>query len=653
MTATLSVELASSRDDFSVRQYSVHERLSAPFAVELVAVSGNADVELEELTGQRAVFAIATETSARRYHGVCVFAEQIEVEPRGVSTYVLHIAPQLALLGRRVNYRVFQHKNVREIVAEILDEWGVEHEWRIDAAEHPTLEYRVQYAETDLAFVGRILATEGISYFFEHSADASRLVLNDAPERGEPRADALPHAAGPEERTLGFHVSEVRVSQGLRSGQLRVRDYDARRATRYELAQQAAEGSDLERRLEIYQHRPGAFTTEGHDPSGTPAADDLGVARSDERHGARLARIGLEQERATRQLVSFGSNAIDLHTGSVFSIEGHPRADLRADRHLLVIELALYGAPSDPLHLSGQAVFTAQRYRPPREARTPRIHGLENAIVVGPGGEEIHTDEFGRVRVQFLWDRGGSFNERSSCWIRVSQGWAGGGFGMVALPRVGQEVLVSFLGGDPDQPIVVGRVYNATSVLPHALPENKTVSCWRSRSTPQSAGFNELRFEDKAGSEQVYLHAERDLDEEVGHNHHLRVRAAESIRVGSSQSVSVGGKRTETIGNGDELVVREGDKMIDVLDGDTIVTCENGKIALENGIAFIRMLRDKIELHTGRGASLTLEGDRITLAARVIELNAIDEARVVSARDVFVDGTRQTDIHGGLIKLNC
>ncbi len=656
---TLSMELEGATDAFSVRQCSVHERLSTPFDIEVIALCSNADVDIAALSGARATVELhgasgsGGEAAAHRYHGVCLLAEQLESEGTGLSTYVFHIGPRLSLLGYRSNHRVFQHQNVRQIVTTLLDEWGVEHRWRIDPDAHPPFEYRVQYGETDLSFVERLLESAGITYTFEHDADLTRVVLDDAPLSRQARTPPLPWVAHGAERTREAQVSDVRVATRLRSGRHRIRDVDFRRATRYVLAAETQAGSELEQRLEVYGYHPGAFTTEGHPAGDTRVADDLGVARSDERHGARLARIGLEQHRASRRTVSFSTTAVDLRAGTVFTLEGHPRSDLGADQQLLVTELAILGSFDHPLHITGQAVFGSEPYRPPAETRAPRIHGIESAVVVGPAGDEIYTDEHGRVRVQFHWDRHGGHDERSSCWLRVSQGWAGGGFGMMAIPRVGQEVLVSFLGGNPDQPVVVGRLYNATSRVPYALPDNETVSCWRSRSTPNSEGFNELRFEDKAGSEQIYLHAERDLDEEVGHDHGLRVRRNERVRVGGAQSVSVGGKRTESIGHGDELVVRHGDKTVEVADGDTVVTCENGKIELQNGIAFVRMLRDKIELHTGRGAAITLEGDRIILAANTIELSAVSDVRVESSRTVHVDATSETDIRGGIIKLNC
>jgi type VI secretion system secreted protein VgrG len=640
MTNLLTIQFESSRDSFDVRQFSVHEEISAPFEIDLVALCTSA---------------------ARAYHGVCLSAEQIRGVPSGASTYSIRVGPRLALLGQRTNYRIFQHKTVQEIVRTVLSEWNVDHDWRIDTSGHPSFEYRVQYAETDLAFMHRLLASSGISYYFEHTSEATRLVLNDSPEQSPPRREALPYLEAPPGSMSAPYATEVRVAHGLRGGRLRIRDHDFRLGTRHVLAQEASAGDDLEQRLEEYRYQPGAFLTEGHAGGGTPVADDQGVARSDAQYGSRLVRSRLDRRRETRRRVSMVTTARDIGAGTVITVDGHPRSELSHEHKLLVTEAALSGSHERFMYTHIEALFAEEPFRPAAPPSPPKIHGVESATVVGPSGDEIYTDEYGRVRVQFHWDREGHHDERSSCWMRVSQGWAGTGFGIVALPRVGQEVLVSFVGGDPDQPLIVGRVYNATHAVPHSLPEHKTVSCWRTRSTPNGTGFNELRFEDKAGEEEVYLHAERDLREEVKRQHHLRVGASESIRVGAGQTVRVGGdqsvtvieKRYEKIGKGDDLMVSEGDKTTEVATGDYVLTCDTGKIELKNAMAHILMFESRIELHTGRGAAITLDGDTISLAAKTIELWSLENVDVRAEKKVVVNGTDEVDVHGGMIKLNC
>ena len=213
--------------------------------------------------------------------------------------------------------------------------------------------------------------------------------------------------------------------------------------------------------------------------------------------------------RVDRRTVSFDTNTIDLWPGQVFCMDKHPHAELTDETKLLVTEFSVEGTPGGEWSMSGQAAFTDAPYRPPQRTLKPRVEGVQSAQVVGPQGQEIHTDEFGRVRVQFPWDREGKHDDGSSCWIRVSQGWAGTGYGMIVIPRIGQEVMVGFLEGDPDQPIIVGRVYNAKQAVPYKLPEHKTRSTWKSDSSLGSGGFNEIMFEDIKGQELVWEQAQK------------------------------------------------------------------------------------------------------------------------------------------------
>lgn len=261
---------------------------------------------------------------------------------------------------------------------------------------------------------------------------------------------------------------------------------------------------------------------------------------------------------------------------------------------------------------TGSAVFATDPYAPQRKTKKPRIKGVQSAIVVGPRAgtakDEIHTDEFGRVRVQFAWDRENQFDERSSCWLRVSQGWGGGGYGMIALPRVGHEVLIEFFEGDPDQPIVVGRVYNNTTRVPYKLPENKTKSTWKSDSTPGSNGFNEIMFDDAAGSELVYVQAERNLEKLVKVDESATVGRMRDKRVGVNETTTIGANRTATIGAVDSTWVGERHAVT--------MRQAAGATILPTGT---QMVDGRISLTTGE-ATITLEGPNITMdaAARIL-----------------------------------
>ena len=318
--------------------------------------------------------------------------------------------------------------------------------------------------------------------------------------------------------------------------------------------------------------------------------DDKGMARFDEKAGQARAERRLESARASRRNVTLETNVIDIGVGVVFSITHHPRPDLAPDKTLLVVESSVEGTPDGGWSMSAHAVFAAETYRPPAKTPKPHIQGMQTAIVVGPKGEEIHTDEFGRVRVQFHWDREGGYDEGSSCWMRVSQGWAGSGYGMIAIPRVGQEVLVAFLEGDPDHPVVIGRLFNNTSRVPYNLPEHKTRSTWKSDSTPNSNGFNELMFEDAKGRELVYVQAERDLEKLVKRN--------EAISVGNDRRTSVGAVDESHVGVRHNVTMRQTEAPRN-----------------EKGPTHFEMIDNRIHLSTGE-ASITLDGPNITLQAK-------------------------------------
>ncbi|MBK8256788.1 MAG: type VI secretion system tip protein VgrG [Polyangiaceae bacterium] len=357
--------------------------------------------------------------------------------------------------------------------------------------------------------------------------------------------------------------------------------------------------------------------------------DDKGAARADEKHGTLRAVVTTESIRTGRKRVQFDTNAIDLAPGTVCSIENHPHRELGPGRKLLITSFMVEGTPGDAWSMSAEGVFADAAYRPSLRTPRPTIQGMQSAIVVGPKGEEIYTDETGRVRVQFHWDREGDYDDNSSCWMRVSHGWAGGGYGMIAIPRVGHEVIVAFLEGDPDQPVVVGRLYNSATRPPYDLPANKTRSTWKSDTTPGSGGFNEIMFEDARGRELVYMQAEKDLEKLVKHD--------ESMAIGHNQSISVGNDRTATIGALDARLVGVEHRTTMVQHGSP------GGGAGKEGSPIpptqIVMVDRRIQFTTGE-ASITLDGPNITMEAKGrIFIHSTDD-------DVEILG-------GPWVKINC
>ncbi len=546
----LSIAFESGEASLEVREFDIREAMSECFQVRVIARSRNDDLDLDALVGHGATFTLESPRTAGRrvFRGVCTAAEQIAVESSGLSTYEIVVGPKLALLAHRSRYRVFQHLSIPEIVLTVFGEWNLHAEAVLDRHQHPKLECRVQLAETDLAFVSRLLEEAGISFTFPtptaEGEDAPDLILEDSAD-AKPVSAVLAHLEHPSHGTTLAYAAKVRVGRNLRTGRVVLSDQSLRSPATSKLYGEAhVEG---EARLERYEHVQGASVVVTDTVSAeSPVADARGSARGiPQRLDARAALLlGAESNR--RRQVSFETNALELRPGLSLRIEGHPRADFQKDR-LLIIELLTQGSASSETTVEARALFTDSPYRPLAKTPKPRVHGIQTAVVVGPTGatgtgpvEEIHTDELGRVRVQFPWDREGTFDDRSSCWLRVSQAWAGGGHSAFSLPRVGDEVIVGFFDANPDQPVVIGRLHNASAPVPYPLPASKSISTWRTASTPATGGFNELRFDDAAGRELVFVQAERDYARLVKHSESVTVGASRAVRVGQTDDTTAG-----------------------------------------------------------------------------------------------------------------
>jgi type VI secretion system secreted protein VgrG len=535
--------------DLGVLAFEAEERLSAPFEVEVTAVPRRGvDVDAAALVGEPACLVVQLgDGSARFFDGlvrrVKAWEEGKDEDRHRVR---LTIVPRLWRLGKVVRSRIFQELSVPEIVKKVLDEGGVEHRLAL-SAQYPKRTYCVQYRESDLEFASRLLEEEGIFYFFEHAQGAHTMVLGDAPGAhaplvGEARVrfhEKSLQATGEE------HVDELAASLEVRTGKVTLRDFDFVRPAADLTSAQEAEGPDAE--LELYEYPGGYLDTSA---------------------GGGRARVRLEAERARAATAAGSSTCRRFVPGASFELFDHPSAGVDGEYVLVAVEhrgaqpeiLAAAAARPAGEQEGYRNRFTCLRsevpFRPERRTPRPAIPGAQTAIVVGPAGEEIHTDEHGRVKVQFHWDREGRRDDRSSCWIRVAQSWAGAGWGALYLPRIGQEVVVEFLEGDPDRPLVTGSVYNGANPPPVALPSEKTKSTLKSASSPGSNGANELRFEDAAGEEEVYLHAQKDLNvvvendqaTRVGRNQSLTVQQDRSRVVNGNQSLQVAKDDTRTIG---------------------------------------------------------------------------------------------------------
>lgn len=394
------------------------------------------------------------------------------------------------------------------------------------------------------------------------------------------------------------------------------------------------------------------------------------MARHDEKAGLALAARTLEGVRADRRHITFETNVLDLRPGSVFSLLDHPRMELSIKTKLLVVELDLDGTPNGEWSAAGKATFAEVPYRTPLKTPKPSISGQQSAIVTGPGGDEIHTDEHGRVRVQFHWDRSAPFNDDSSLWVRVAQGWSGAGYGSITIPRVGTEVLVSFLEGDPDQPLVVGRAFNTTNPVPHKLPDNKTVSTFRTASTPGGEGYNELLFDDAKGRELVYLKAERNLTRLVQRDETAVIQRSKQTTVGKNQTthvmfndnVTVGKNHKLTIGkNFDEMVGK--DHLVNVGGSRTENVAKNLTLAIGKAMAEKKKTEEEGSGSGGEGGEQQKEEETGVYKMKIenkLEIE-VGKAKITVTKDgkVKIEGVEldfsvsgPVQINGSIIDLN-
>ncbi len=636
----LELSFASGESSLSVRHFAVHEAVSSLFMASVVARSESPSLDLEAIVGQSASLRVVSQRGDERlWSGVVSTIEQVQAAQPGVpgkelSTYSLRIVPKLWLLTQRRNYKIFQHLSIPDIVDALLEPWGVEKAWEIDRGRYPKLEFKVQYGESDYNFMCRLLEEAGINFTFPDDPGGSKLTLSDKLESNPERpGGALPYVDNPSQTSAPTFVTRVRLSHAVRPGAYVIRDYNFRNPM-FSLLGDAPKAGGVEAMLEQYVYQPGASLIEGGKGGGTPSADDKGVARHEESFAKDRAARMLGGSRADKRTVAFETNTAALWPGQTVKFTGHPHADIGEGKSLLVTEMSVEGTPGEEWSMSASAAFADAPYRPMQKTQKPRVNGVQSATVVGPAGQEIHTDEFGRVRVQFPWDRDGKSDDNSSCWIRTGQGWGGTGYGMVVIPRIGQEVLVSFLEGDPDLPIIVGRVYNGKQTVPHALPDNKTRSTWKSDSSPGSGGFNEIMFEDKKGQELVFEQAEKNRRRLVKNDENITIGHDRQKLVQNDEFEKTDGFLKQLVGKDQDIVVQQ-DKR-ERIEGDSNLQIGGNRMQQILG-----------------NQSLTILGDRHEIIAEVAALAVEKEIHIKSKTTLVIQANDLTlRGPGGFIRID-
>lgn len=496
-------------DKFLLRSFSGEEGISELFHFHLDLLSEDPNVGFDDIVGKNVTLSVrlsATGT-ARYINGHVSRFSQLPGEER-LTHYQAEVVPWLWFLTRTADCKIFQNMNVLDIVKKVFQDFNFTDFEDQTQKTYPKWEYCVQYRETAFNFVSRLMEQEGVFYFFKHENGKHTLVLGDVPSVHKPCPDqfrvmfdrsALLEARHEEDVVYGW-----KQEQEMRAGKYAVCDYNFETpATRLNTEVDSAINQGGNHRFEIYDY-PGIYLNRGE--------------------GDTLAKVRIEEQEAVHALFYGESDCRTLASGFKFDLYGYERQDQNATYVLTHIahsgeEGGFYSGQGSSTDSSYKNTFTAIEapvpFRPPRVAPKPLIHGTQTAVVVGPSGEEIYVDKYGRVKVQFHWDRLGKLDQASSCWIRVAEPVAGKGWGEVWTPRIGQEVVVSFLEGDPDRPLITGSVYNAVQMPPYTLPDEQTKSTFKSYSSKGGGGFNEIRFEDKKGSEQVFIHGERNLDVRV------------------------------------------------------------------------------------------------------------------------------------------
>jgi type VI secretion system secreted protein VgrG len=540
------------------------EQVSQPFHCEVALLSESGDLDPDSILGKPLAVSLATTgtTPLRYFHGLVTEFEQVGYSDR-FHEYRAVTRPWFWFLTRTADCRIFQNKSVPDIFRDVCQQAGFG-DIDVRLGSYQPLEYCVQYRETDFNFLSRLLEREGIFYFFEHSDNKHVMVLADDVGGCQSVAgyDAVPFypATAQESPRERDHLQSWSFQKSFQPGSFSSRDYNFEQPSPI-----PAGTSSISRPYETSKYEIYDF------PAEADALTSAGVEQ--------VAKLRV-QELQVPQMVARGSgDAAGLAAGHVFKLTGHPRSSL--DIQYLITSTSIdlssqayhagAGEGETSFAIAVEGVDARAPYRAPRVTPKPTIHGSQTAVVVGPKGDDIHTDAFGRVKVQFHWDRYGKLDDKSSCFVRVGQLWAGKTWGAIYIPRIGQEVIVSFLEGDPDRPIVIGSVYNGANKPPYTLPDNKTQSGIKSRSSLDGTAenCNELRFEDKKGSELVFLHAEKDQTIEVENNETHTVGHDRTKSVSNNEMTSVGKDRTESVG-GNESITIDKDRTESVKGGESL-----------------------------------------------------------------------------------
>ena len=640
VSSRFKLMLPTINNDFQVLAFKGTEALDQPFFIQVQCVSENPSLDLEALLHQPAYLDFGEEREG--LHGQ-VYAVGRDDPGRRLTRYHLTLAPRLANLAYRRDHRVFQQCNVPQIIARVLESHGIladGYMFELGPVVYPLRTFCVQYAESDLHFIQRLCEEEGIHFHFRHSPDAHLLVFGDDQTvfRRLPAQRYCP-AGGPLAEVQVIQRFDVRLA--TRSQRTVRRDHDF---THPSLRLQDTAGPACAQPLEDY-----------HYPAGS-----TGRAR-----GMRQAHRGLERHQRDRFRALGKSDVPALRSGHFLELRDHP--DPTCNDLWLITSVRHEGyqpqvleeaAPSTDAFQGYRNRFTATpwqaTHRPPLKHPKPTVHGSQTATVTGPAGEEVHCDEYGRVKVRFHWDRLDRADDKSSCWVRVASGWAGDGYGVTMTPRVGMEVLVTFLEGDPDQPLINGCLPNALHKPTYPLPQHKTRSVLRSRSTLGGEGCNELHLEDRRGEELIYLNAQRDLKLQVGNDSRLEVagerreviHGVSTVHLENEEHRRVTGDRTVVLNASDHLDV-QGHSRTRV--GKTLIIEAGQQLHIKSGASLMIDAGAQLSFRAG-GEHLVIQAGGI-FSSRPITVGGSPSEMRLAGRLPLADMPRFSAVQGAIMDM--
>lgn len=650
---TIRVQIAGAPAGILFRAMEGQEHLSQLFEFQVDVLYEGMGLDLRSFLGKSLTLEIDTDEigSGTRYLNGLITRFTLMGKETATQRYYLYratVRPWLWSASRREDFRIFQERSIPDIVEEVLKPYGHRIERKLVESYRPW-NYCVQYGESDFDFVSRLMEHEGIHYWFKHANGKHELVMADdmSAHEASPGCESLPYY-GAERQSLPdeSYLSDLRVGEEVRSGEYVTDDYNFENPKAALAATQRQPAQHAEDAHQVYQW-PGNY--------------------KDADHGQDYARVRMEELHQQREQAELRSNVRGLQTASVFAMRNCPR-DCENRKYLVVgtryrlsesgyysggvpvalnASLASHGAVPPPAADAQQGTvcefdLTVQpatlAYRPPRVTRKPRTLGPQTAVVTGPPGEEIWTDQYGRVKVHFHWDRTGPRDENSSCWIRVSNPWASSGFGGIQVPRIGDEVVVDFINGDPDAPLITGRVYNASNMPPWELPGNATQMGLMSRSTPAGDPntANAIRFEDKMGAEQLWIHAERNQDIEVEKDETHWVGQDRRKTIDRDETVNVKRDRTETVDRNETITVHG--QRTETVDRDETITIHQNRTERVDLNEDISIGVDRKE-DVGNNETISIGQNRsVTIGGNKIETVALAKAETIGLAKALTTG---------------